>query len=221
MKRLLTIFSFTLLTTLGLNAQSALQFFVNSPSGAAGQYEVGAPADGFGGELLTGESITGVVAKAFAINDDPTVCTEVVNTAEVAGKVALIDRGGCFFSDKVYWAEQGGAIAAIICNNQPGAGVIGMASGGDYAGLSTIPSGFLSFETCELIKAELDNGAEVEVLFQVPAMYRPITNSVYSTPVEHSVDMAVLGVQVINATAETIENAEIYMDMTVFDCNRC
>ena len=214
MKRLLTIFSFTLLTTLGLNAQSALQFFINPPSGSAGQYEVGPPGEGFGGALITGQSITGGVARAFAINDDPTVCTEVVNAAEVAGKVALIDRGGCFFSDKVYWAEQSGAIAAIICNNQPGAGVITMGPGGDYAGLATIPSGFLSYETCELIKAELDNGAEVEIKLQVPAMYRPITNSVYSTPVEHSVDMAILGVQVINATAEVIENAEIYVDMT-------
>lgn len=213
MKRLLTILSFTLLATIGLNAQSALQFFVNSPSGIAGQYEVGAPADGFGGELVTGESLTGVLARAYAVNDDPTVCTEVVNAAEVAGKVALVDRGGCFFSDKVYWAEQGGAVAAIICNNQPGAGVIGMASGGDYAGLATIPSAFLSFETCEAIKAEMDNG-DVEILLQVPAMYRPITNIAYATPVEHSVDMATLGVQVINATAEAINGAEVYMDMT-------
>ncbi len=213
MKRLLTIFSLTLLTTIGINAQSALQFFVNSPAGAAGQYEAGAPAAGFGGELLTGESITGVLQQAYAIDDDPTVCTEVVNAAEVAGKVALVDRGGCFFSDKVYWAEQGGAVAAIICNNAPGAGVIGMASGGDYAGLATIPSAFLSYETCEIIKAEINNGNEVEVLLQVPAMYRPITNYLYATPVEHSIDMATLGVQVINATAETIENAEVYVDL--------
>lgn len=213
MKRLLTIFSFTLIATMGLNAQSALQFFVDAPAGIAGQYEVGPPADDFGGALTTGQVQTGVLARAFALNDDPTVCTEVINAAEVAGKVALIDRGGCFFSDKVYWAEQAGAIAAIICNNQPNAGVINMGSGGDYAGLATIPSGFLSLEDCEEIKAEMVNG-DVQIRLQVPAMYRPITNSAYATPVEHSVDLATLGVQVVNATTETIEGAEVYMDMT-------
>ena len=129
-----------------------LQFFINSPSGIAGQYEVGSPAAGFGGELTAGQSITGVLAPA----DPNEACEALVNPAEVAGKIALVDRGSCFFSDKVYFAEQAGAAGIIICNNQPGGGVIGMAAGGDYAGLSTIPSAMIPFEVCEEIKAEKD-----------------------------------------------------------------
>ena len=35
---------------------------------------------------------------------------------EVAGKIAMIDRGLCFFEQKTANAEEAGAIAVIICN---------------------------------------------------------------------------------------------------------
>jgi len=44
-------------------------------------------------------------------------CTPAVNGAELNGKVALIDRGGCSFSDKVANAQAAGATGAIIVNN--------------------------------------------------------------------------------------------------------
>lgn len=209
MKKLYSLFVLSLLTIAATQAQD-LQFFINSPSGIAGQYECGSPAAGFGGELTAGQSITGVLAPA----DSNEACEALVNPAEVAGKIALVDRGSCFFSDKVYFAEQAGAAGVIICNNQPGGGVIGMAAGGDYASLSTIPSAMIPFEVCEEIKAEINNGVDVEILLQVPGMYRPITNWAYSTPLEHTQPIPTLGVQIINTTAETIENAEVYCDIT-------
>ena len=40
-------------------------------------------------------------------------------SAVLTGKVALVARGGCYFLDKVFNAQQAGAIAAIVYNNVP------------------------------------------------------------------------------------------------------
>lgn len=49
-------------------------------------------------------------------------CTafDAANAKAVAGKVALIDRGGCFFTVKVKNAQDAGAAAVIIMDNGPG-----------------------------------------------------------------------------------------------------
>ena len=51
-----------------------------------------------------------------SINDG---CEPAVNAAELAGKIALVDRGSCNFTSKVLHAQQAGAIAAIVINNNP------------------------------------------------------------------------------------------------------
>ncbi|KAK3272231.1 hypothetical protein CYMTET_19460 [Cymbomonas tetramitiformis] len=45
-------------------------------------------------------------------------CTALGNSTEVKGKVVLIDRGTCFFAEKVRNAEQAGAVAAIVVNHE-------------------------------------------------------------------------------------------------------
>jgi hypothetical protein len=74
----------------------------------------------------------------------------------VAGKIALIDRGTCNFTVKVKNAQTAGAIGALIANNTPLDGTVGM-SGTD--GTITIPALSVSFETGEQIRTELGNGA--------------------------------------------------------------
>ncbi len=62
--------------------------------------------------------------------------TPFVNASELAGNIALIDRGACTFVSKIAAATEAGAIAVIIANNVPS----GPAAVGG-AGLSpTIPS---------------------------------------------------------------------------------
>ena len=46
-----------------------------------------------------------------------------------AGKAALISRGSCNFSDKVYHAEQAGATFVVIYNNRDGDAIINMSCG--------------------------------------------------------------------------------------------
>lgn len=41
-------------------------------------------------------------------------------TGSLKGKIALISRGSCFFSEKIRNAQAAGAVAALIVNNRPG-----------------------------------------------------------------------------------------------------
>ncbi len=43
-------------------------------------------------------------------------CQEPTNGSDLAGKIAIIDRGGCNFTDKVKFAQEAGAIGAIVAN---------------------------------------------------------------------------------------------------------
>jgi Zn-dependent metalloprotease len=72
-----------------------------------------------------------------------------------AGNIALVDRGGCAFVDKVMTVQNAGAVGMIVVNDQ-GDGLLSM--GGAQAGV-TIPSVFLGQSDGDTIKAEL--GSEV------------------------------------------------------------
>ncbi|WP_326491762.1 myxosortase-dependent M36 family metallopeptidase [Myxococcus stipitatus] len=96
---------------------------VNAPSPVAGQYRTGVAA-GFGPQLF---DVTGDLVLALDADEspDPTTtttdgCSPLTNAAEVAGKVALIDRGNCNFTVKVQNAQVAGAIGVVIADNQPG-----------------------------------------------------------------------------------------------------
>jgi len=43
-------------------------------------------------------------------------CQEPTNAAELAGKIAIIDRGGCAFTEKVKFAQEAGSIGVVIAN---------------------------------------------------------------------------------------------------------
>ncbi len=64
-----------------------------------------------------------------------------INSAQLAGNIALIDRGVCNFVDKVRRAEDAGARAVVVANNVP-EGVIVM--GGDPSFVTRIPSLMIS-----------------------------------------------------------------------------
>ena len=58
----------------------------------------------------------------------------------LTGKIALIERGVCNFSEKVYNAQRGGAIAAIIYNNAANGDTVATMGAGVHAADVTIPS---------------------------------------------------------------------------------
>lgn len=66
---------------------------------------------GLSGELAITD--TGAVPPA-----DPTgACGTITNSAQIVGKIAFVRRGICNFDDKVYKAQQAGAVAVVIANN--------------------------------------------------------------------------------------------------------
>ncbi len=98
---------------------------VNSPTTIAGFYTA-APA-GFGA-TLDGAGITGDIE---LVDDGTANGSEGCNglTGFTAGNIALIDRGSCEFGTKALNAENAGASAVIVANNQDGNQVITMGAG--------------------------------------------------------------------------------------------
>jgi subtilisin family serine protease len=69
-----------------------------------------------------------------------------------AGNIALIDRGACNFDQKVQFAQDAGASAAIVVNVSTN---VPFVMGGDADGSITIPSAMISDDAGDLLKAAL------------------------------------------------------------------
>jgi Zn-dependent metalloprotease len=129
---------------------------INTPT--PGECPAGAAA--FGPPLtptgVTGDLVLGLDDVGTIPGDaSPTNgCTPLTNAAAVAGKIALMDRGVCTFTTKVKNAQNAGAIAAVIANNN-GGGVFGL-GGGDAT--ITIPSLGISNAHGDLLKGYLQAG---------------------------------------------------------------
>ena len=137
--------------TMGLGASGDLSFTVNNGP-LVGSYDV--IAAGFGGEF-TADLITGDTV--LMIDDDTTgdpndACDPLLNGASLAGKIAIARRGACAFTDKVISAQNEGAIAVIVINNQPGGPIV---MGGDNPDI-TIPALMLGDEDGEALLASFD-----------------------------------------------------------------
>jgi PKD repeat protein len=131
---------------------------VLSPDTLAGLYS--STSANFG-PPLPAEPLIGELIPALDETALPTeACETIVNVAELAGKVALIDRGSCTFVQKVRNAQQAGAIAVIICNNTGGNPIT---MGGSGAGDITIPSIMIRQDDCARIRMLIDEGVTVSI----------------------------------------------------------
>lgn len=122
-----------------------------------------------GNDLLTEEAIEGdisISAQASKVRGElvylGTGATEIPTTVKekVQGRIALIDRGGINFVQKLAIAQNLGAVGAVVLNNQAGKPI---RMGGDQK--FSIPAVMLSLETGLKIKAALQNSIEVEFNF--------------------------------------------------------
>jgi hypothetical protein len=86
-------------------------------------------------------------------------CEPLVNAAQLAGKIALIDRGVCNFTAKAAAAQAAGALAVIIGNNAAGPPP-GM-SGSDPS--ITIPVVSITQTDASAIKAQLAGGVTATI----------------------------------------------------------
>ncbi len=145
---------------------------INGPPAIAGSYSVGTAVFG---PPLTSAGVTGNVIQALNSN----ACASLTNS--VSGAIALVDRGDCPFVDKVKNAQNAGAVAVIVVNNE--SGILNM-GGTDPA--IVIPSVLITTADGNAIKAQLAGGVNATVLLDMsrfagadstgrPFMYTPST----------------------------------------------
>ncbi|MFK5878813.1 MAG: T9SS type A sorting domain-containing protein [Flavobacteriaceae bacterium] len=130
---------------------------INSPANIAGDYDFvpasfGPTVGSFSGNLVLADDSTGLPTEA---------CSALTNGGAINGNIAVIERGTCNFSEKVFIAQTAGAVAVIIINNLPGPAV-GMAAGTN-ADSVTIPSFMISQADGAGILTELGNNNAVNV----------------------------------------------------------
>jgi hypothetical protein len=111
------------------------------------------------GPPLTVGGVTGNVVIARG-GPPPTseACTPVNNAAEIAGNIALVDRGTCTFVTKVLNAQAAGAIAVLVADNVAGSPPPGL--GGSDPSV-VIPSVRITMEQGDAIKAALKKKGSV------------------------------------------------------------
>jgi hypothetical protein len=148
--------------SMGVNSDDGFRLAVNdvvgrqyvevlAPSAIAGFIPSVPTAVGVQGNV--GGPITKTPVVADVVMTDPAdACADLVNAAELAGKIALIDRGTCGFIDKLRRAQAAGAVAGIMINERPDYPII---MGGDAPDV-TIPVLMITQADGAILKDNLD-----------------------------------------------------------------
>jgi MYXO-CTERM domain-containing protein len=110
---------------LSVAASADNQFMTLTASGASGTDEYASAEGGFTARLLD----VGPVSGTLVATNPALGCSPLANAADVAGKVALVDRGTCPFVSKFDNAVAAGAIAVIVVDNEDDALPFAMAGG--------------------------------------------------------------------------------------------
>jgi len=121
---------------------------INTPEEIAGSHPINKSL--FGPSIpVSPQKLTGELVIANDGSSDPfKACNGITNTNQTNGKIVLVGRGGCNFTTKVKNAQNAGAIACLICNDdQPAVDLAGT------DGSINIPSTLISKEACNLLKA--------------------------------------------------------------------
>lgn len=78
-------------------------------------------------------------------------------SAEIAGKIVLLSRGGCGFLEKVKWVQRRGGVALIVGDDIRGGPLVTMYARGGTSNV-TIPSLFTSHTTAQLLSSLMPSG---------------------------------------------------------------
>ena len=129
---------------------------VNAPAAIAGDYNVGAAS--FGPTLTPGGVSGNVVLVVDNVGLPNNGCETIVNGAQLAGNIALVDRGACGFAVKVKNIQNAGAIAVIVADSVAGCPPNGM---GGTDPTITIPAVRVTQDVGATLKANLAAGLNV------------------------------------------------------------
>ncbi|MBU6281923.1 M4 family metallopeptidase, partial [bacterium] len=110
----------------------------------------------------------GVLAAAFdGVGTTTDACQSVSDGGQVAGRIALVDRGGCSFVTKVKNAQEAGAVGVVVADNDPTT-VPGSAMGGSDPSI-TIPAVLVPVSTGTLLRSAVASGTVSVVLRKDPS----------------------------------------------------
>jgi extracellular elastinolytic metalloproteinase len=136
---------------------------VNAPTVIQGTYEA---ARVTWGGAITSTPLTGSVVVVDDGTPDASLgCNPIAN---ISGKIAIVDRGLCEFGKKALNAEQGGAIACIICNFDESGLNMGAGDVGDQV---TIPVVGIPKSTCDLLRQYA--GSSLNISLVLPSVSGP------------------------------------------------
>jgi hypothetical protein len=139
-----------------LDGQGYLRFFVNNGPLTGGHPAIAADF----GPAFTDAAITQDMALVIDDNagggtDPNDACDPITNGADLSGKIAIVRRGACAFTDKVFAAQNEGAVAVLVVNNAPGDPIVMGGANPDI----TIPALMVSDAVGEAIISELASGS--------------------------------------------------------------
>jgi hypothetical protein len=165
---------------------------IAAPASIAGTYLAGSAS--FGPPLSAMLSPSG----DFILVDDGVASASTSDSCEASppgaydGLIAVLDRGDCEFGVKVLNAENAGAIAAIVINNQ-GDGIMNMGAGA-VGNMVTIPSIFIGQSDGEAIKAELPSpGVNGSMAPSAPARDSDFDNGIIAHEYGHGISNRLTG----------------------------
>lgn len=119
----------------------------------------------------------GIIIPPTATPSSSSGCTMADFTASMRGRIALIQRGSCYFGVKVLNAQAAGALGVIIFNEgNPGrtgvlAGSLVDASGNPI--IPTIPVAFTSFDVGSALYNQFQQGTPPTMTLSIPAIVKP------------------------------------------------
>jgi hypothetical protein len=114
-----------------------------------------------------------VVAAPLAVAAPENACAALTNAAALAGRVAFIRRGSCDFDDKVWRAQQAGALAVILGNNTGTTELFTPTSDGLVGGVPvaiTIPVIFVGKTTADALVTAAAQSGGVNVTWVATAL---------------------------------------------------
>lgn len=140
---------------------------VTSPAGIAGPYQFGSANFGpsIGNPNVSANVVAAVDAADAAGPATTDGCSAFLNAADVAGKIALIERGTCGFAVKARNATDAGAVAVIIYNNAANVNGAppGMADDGINGQFVTIPTVSIRRADGLAVVAQLGGGVAANI----------------------------------------------------------
>ena len=115
---------------------------------------------GFGAPMPTMPIVGALALVDDGVGNVLDACENIGNGFEVFGKIALLERGenGCQFGTQALKAQNAGAVAVIICNNDEDniTRIFTMVPGEDGNEV-TVPTLMISKKTCDILKMDISN----------------------------------------------------------------